>query len=379
MQSAPGVLDLPLTRPRIDRRDQDRQRPDWLAEVWTAPGTGVLRLDGGRAPVRAARSGGGPVADGSRNGTEHDVAHTSRLRLVFEAPEGPLPEDAVYLGAAPLGAASEATHEERPRHLIAVPAPGQAHDGDLASGTESSSARPSGHADSGVMRQSGDRNGVTDTEHPVLRWADLRAVGAHLPALEGELLTQATAVLNWHANSAHCPRCGAVTEVRSSGWMRQCPACGAEHFPRTDPAVITAVVDPQDRLLLGSATRWDARMYSTFAGFVEAGESLEDAVVREVAEEAGAAVARVEYIGSQAWPFPRSLMLGYLAHTRDAVAHADEDEIRDVRWFTREELHQQVAEGRIGIPPRSSISRGLIEHWYGGTLPDVDIWSRGAR
>ncbi|GAB3187595.1 hypothetical protein GCM10027061_04240 [Nesterenkonia suensis] len=298
----------------------------------------------------------------------------------MRTPEGELPEGAVYLG-------SQITAENgRPRHLVAVPSPGAAHD-------DAPSPSGSGHADSGVMSRrttdsdgsdgSDDSDAPDDPDGPAgrspIRWADLRRVGAHLDPLDAELLTQATAVLNWHASSPFCPRCGAATEVRSSGWMRQCSACGAEHFPRTDPAVITAVVDPDDRLLLGSATRWDARMYSTFAGFVEAGESLEDAVVREVAEEAGAAVERVEYIGSQAWPFPRSLMLGYLAHTRDAVARADEDEIRDVRWFTRAELHGQVSAGHLGIPSRASISRALIEHWYGGTLPDVDIWSRGAR
>ncbi|MDZ5076285.1 NAD(+) diphosphatase [Nesterenkonia sp. HG001] len=362
MQSAPGVLDLPLSRPRIDRRDQDRQRPDWLAQVWQSPGARVLRLDDGRAPVRdEAVASDAPVATLGRDGAPSRLA---RLRLDLRAPHGALPADAVYLGAD--GTAADGS----PRHLVAVPAPGEAHDGERAPSR-------TGHADSGVMRRETD---ATEADgRPSVRWADLRRAGAHLDALEAELLTQATAVLNWHATSPFCPRCGSATEIRSSGWMRRCPACGAEHFPRTDPAVITAVVAPDDTLLLGSATRWDARMYSTFAGFVEAGESLEDAVVREVAEEAGATVERVEYIGSQAWPFPRSLMLGYLAHARDTQARADQDEIRDVRWFTRTELHEQVAGGHVGIPPRSSISRALIEHWYGDTLPDVDIWSRGVR
>ena len=303
MESAPGVLALPAVGQRLERHDHNRRSPSWLAEVWDAAETRVLRLDAGRAPMLE-----GP-------------------RLDFSAPQGALPEGAVYLGA------------HTGRHVVAVPTPGAAQSG----------------------------------------WADLRTLGAQLDPLEAGVLTQATAVLNWHADSAFCPRCGARTEVRSSGWMRHCPACGAEHFPRTDPAIIAAVVDDQDRLLLGSAHRWEASRYSTFAGFIESGESVEETVVREIAEEAGVRVTRVEFLGSQAWPFPRSLMLGCLAHIADpSTARADEEEIRDVRWFTREQLHAEVADAVIGIPPRSSISRALIEHWYGDTLPDLDTWTRGA-
>lgn len=194
-------------------------------------------------------------------------------------------------------------------------------------------------------------------------------IGAALNPIDAALFTQALAVTVWHSSSPFCAQCGHRTEVRHSGWMRLCPGCGTETFPRTDPAVITAVVDDQGRILLGSAHRWEAHRFSTFAGFVEAGESLEEAVLREVAEEAGVRIRSVQYMGSQSWPFPRSLMLGYMAVAEDPrQACADDDEIREVRWFTREQLHREVAAEQLRIPPRSSISRALIDHWYGGDV-----------
>jgi NAD+ diphosphatase len=159
--------------------------------------------------------------------------------------------------------------------------------------------------------------------------------------------------------------------VRSAGWSRHCPSCGREHFPRTDPAVIVAITSARhpDRLLLGSNAMWAGTRFSCFAGFVEAGESLEAAVAREVREEAGVEVVDVRYRGSQAWPYPRSLMLGFLATaTDDAAAEPDGDEILEVRWFERSEIGAGLAgESDLLLPGRASIAHRLISDWHAGS------------
>jgi len=159
--------------------------------------------------------------------------------------------------------------------------------------------------------------------------------------------------------------------LADAGWSRRCPSCGRQHFPRTDPAVIVAItsaVDP-DILLLGTNALWDANHFSCFAGFVEAGESLESAVRREVAEESGITVATAEYRGSQAWPYPRSLMLGFLATAADDdAARADGDEIAALRWFTRDEIGAGLeGEGDVVLPGTASIAHRLIRDWHAGT------------
>ncbi|GER21842.1 NTP pyrophosphohydrolase [Zafaria cholistanensis] len=200
-------------------------------------------------------------------------------------------------------------------------------------------------------------------------WLGLREVAAGLPVRDASLFVEALAILNWHATHGHCPRCGAPTEPVQSGWVRTCTADGTLHFPRTDPAIIVAVTDGADRLLLGANAQWGGKHYSTLAGFVEPGESLEAAVAREVAEESGIAVTGAQYAGSQPWPFPCSLMLGFTARASGTDAVPDGEEIVDLRWFTRAELAAEVEEGRLSVPVGLSIASALIEQWYGGPLP----------
>lgn len=201
-------------------------------------------------------------------------------------------------------------------------------------------------------------------------WAGLRVVGAELSATESAAFVAALSLGRWLREAPHCPACGSLTLVRHAGWSRSCPACGREHFPRTDPAVIVAVCSARhpDRLLLGSNALWGADRYSCFAGFVEAGESLEGAVMREVREEAGVDLVDVRFHGSQAWPYPRSLMVGFLATAaRDEDAQPDGEEIVSVRWFSRDEIGAALeGGGGIILPGRSSISRRLIEAWHAG-------------
>ncbi|GAA4625267.1 NAD(+) diphosphatase [Cellulomonas oligotrophica] len=201
-------------------------------------------------------------------------------------------------------------------------------------------------------------------------WRGLRAVGAALDAHDAGLATTAVALDTWHDRQPRCPRCGAATRVAQAGWSRVCVQDGSEHYPRTDPAVIMAVVDDADRLLLGHAATWAPGRFSTLAGFVEAGESAERAVRREVLEEAGVQVGEVVYRGSQPWPFPGSLMLGYRAHATSTDVRVDGVELTDARWFTRDELAQAVLAGDVVLPSGASIARALVEEWFGGPVAE---------
>ncbi len=209
---------------------------------------------------------------------------------------------------------------------------------------------------------------------------DLRITAGLLPQDEAGLLAYARAMVLWRGRHRHCGSCGAPARSECAGHVMKCTdtACGAEQFPRLDPAIIVLVTDGE-RALLGRQAAWPAGRYSTIAGFVEPGESLEDAVLREVLEETGVTVLDADYHSSQPRPFPASLMIGFTARAAaDAVPRADE-ELEDVRWFTRE----QIASGTPGLPPPQSVSYRLIADWYdsGSALPlrdtpGVQLWGR---
>ena len=201
------------------------------------------------------------------------------------------------------------------------------------------------------------------------QWSQLRRIGANLGARDAGLATTAIALAAWHESHPRCSRCGEPTEVVAAGWVRHCPADGSEHYPRTDPAVIMAVVDDDDRLLLGHAAPWPEHRFSTLAGYVEPGEGIEQAVRREVGEEVAVIVGDVSYRGSQPWPFPASLMLAFRAHALTTQITVDGIEVTEARWFTRTELADQVASGAVLMPMRASIARVLIEEWFGAELP----------
>lgn len=199
-------------------------------------------------------------------------------------------------------------------------------------------------------------------------WETLRTLAPTLMPDEAAAAITAVSLGRWLVDAPFCPACGTRTVLRTAGWSRHCPSCGREHFPRTDPAVIVAITHPDDPdlLLLGSNVAWTDGRYSCFAGFVEAGESLEGAVAREVREEAGIDVVDVRYRGSQPWPYPRSLMVGFLAEAADAdAARPDGEEIVSVRWFTRHEIGAALAgEGELLLPGPASIAHRLITGWH---------------
>ncbi|MFP8883629.1 NAD(+) diphosphatase [Streptomyces mangrovi] len=201
------------------------------------------------------------------------------------------------------------------------------------------------------------------------RPAGLREAGTLLSERDAQLMVHAVALENWQRMHRFCSRCGERTVIAAAGHIRRCPACGGEHYPRTDPAVIMLVTDPEGRALLGRQVHWPKGRFSTLAGFVEPGESIEQAVVREAGEEAGVTIGRVEYVASQPWPFPSSLMLGFVAHATSTEIRVDGEEIEEARWFSREELRAAFASGEVLPPSGISIAARLIELWYGQPLP----------
>lgn len=196
-------------------------------------------------------------------------------------------------------------------------------------------------------------------------FSDLLRSAAMLGAGEAAVLAHARGMLYWHRRHRYCGRCGSMTESREGGHVRVCvnPACGRRDFPRTDPAIITLVSDGE-RCLLGRQSHWPENRYSTLAGFVEPGESVEDAVVREVAEETGIEVGAVHYHSSQPWPFPASLMLGYMAQARTHQVQRGDGELEHARWFSVEDVRREVASGGLLLPSAVSIARRLIEAWF---------------
>jgi NAD+ diphosphatase len=309
---------LALSRSAVDRATERRGDAGWLAEAWADPSTRVLVVHDAKALVT------------TRDG---------QLELVFVSP-----------GEAPEGT----------RFFLGIDSAGIAYFG--VSGA--------------VEREPGGRS-----ESSAGKPMALRQVGALLSDRDAGLLTHAVALAYWHDTHTHCPRCGAATVPAPAGHLTICPVDGTEHFPRLDPAVIMLVIDPDDRLMLARNALWPKGRMSVVAGFVEPGESAEHAVAREVHEETAIVVDQVRYLGSQPWPMPRSLMLGYEARAASGQQIAvDEDEIGEARWFSRAELRAAIDSGELGVAPSSSIARRLIEYWYGEELPDGPAdWLTGTR
>jgi NAD+ diphosphatase len=213
----------------------------------------------------------------------------------------------------------------------------------------------------------------SEQRHPLLpadhAFSELRANMTRLSPREAELAATAKAVLGWHETHAHCARCGARSRMIEAGWQRQCPDCGARHFPRTDPVVIMLILSGND-VLMGRSPGWPEGMYSLLAGFVEPGETLEAAVRREVREETGVEVGRVGYLASQPWPFPASLMMGCRGEAVSREIRVDPAELEDARWVGREEMLEIMAGRSDAMKParRGAIARFLIEAWLSDRL-----------
>jgi NAD+ diphosphatase len=312
-----GLRNLALSRGEVDRATARRTDAAWLEAAWAAPGTRVVVVEDGQAPVRFA---GGAPGDGDRS------VSPGPQELAFVSP-----------GQAPGGV----------RFLLGVDADGVVYFGVAGSLPED----------------------LWPGLGPDVRPIGLRQAGPLLSDRDVGLMTHAVALGNWHGTHRHCPRCGAATEPALAGHSRRCVNDGSEHFPRLDPAVIMLVTDPDDRCLLARNAMWPERRVSILAGFVEPGESAEFAVAREVLEETGIEVGDARYVGSQPWPMPHSLMLGFRARATGSLEiNVDADEIAEARWFSRDELRSDIASGAIRLPPPVSIAHRIIESWYGAPL-----------
>jgi len=218
-----------------------------------------------------------------------------------------------------------------------------------------------------------DVEGAADPASSILSnlggFRDLRSLGVLLPASEAAIAATAKGVFEWKRRHPYCAMCGARSRTAEAGWKRVCPACKAEHFPRTDPVVIMLPV-VGERCLMGRQAAWPKGMWSALAGFLEPGETIEEACARELQEEAGLVATRVHYHSNQPWPFPNSLMIGLIAEVKDGEARPDETELEAVRWFTREEA-AALLRGEIPgafCPPPLAIAHQLLKSWATGAF-----------
>ena len=203
-------------------------------------------------------------------------------------------------------------------------------------------------------------------EAPSADFETLRTIGQKLSALEIGAAVHALALSQWHESHQRCAKCGAGTKVGMAGALRKCSSCAAEHHPRTDPAIIVLVKDERDRILLGRQKVWPEKRFSTFAGFVEPGESFESTVIREVREECGGEVKSMRYLGSQPWPFPASIMIAYEAIVSNPdLVKPDGEEIEEIIWLDRTQIKVLVANQELLLPPAISVARAMINAWYG--------------
>lgn len=309
----------PLSGSGIDRDARTRMSEAMLDAAWQEPHTRLVRLRGGQVSVLQSVDGAIALA----------LSPVTSDRL----------PSALYLG------------RWEGRAIFAEVLDVQSTSAEQTDGT------------SGEPGDSGHSGDAAESDNPIAQWRHPFEFSSDLDRAERELMTTALALSNWHASHPFSARDGQRTEPVLGGWARH-DAHGGEHFPRTDPAVIV-LVEHEDRLLLGSNVLWETGRFSLLAGFVEAGESAEQAVVREVGEEAGIRVDDVRYVASQPWPFPRSLMLGFRARLAPGV-HPDDvipepEEISELRWFTRDEL-RAPAPGLL-LPGTLSIARWLIDGW----------------
>jgi len=319
---------LPLSRHAVDRDHVSRGLPGFVDQLWSEAATRVLPVWQGKTLL--ARSAPAPEAATGANAIEATSVHLGLL------PTDSLPAGGlrVYLGRS------------LPTDL----------------------AEPAG---TGIVAVQLDDAAAAQLEPDEQRWVNLRSLATVLNDRDAGLFTEALGVLNWHASHTHCPRCGAATSVEESGWVRLCPVDNSQVFPRTDPAVIVLITDDNDRMLLGSNALWENNRFSLLAGFVEPGEALEEAVIREMHEESGLRVTDPSYVGSQPWPFPASVMCGFTARLADDQDAGDllpdGDEILALRWFSRKEL-RDAGEWML-LPGPSSIAHAMIEQWLGGPVP----------
>ena len=320
VRSADTLPDLALSRAVLDRSGVERRDEGLVERLLADPSTRVLELRGDRAPVESEPNGQFTEPGDVRLRLRAPTAEDSGRLVLFAGRDG---DGTPYVG-------------------VALPA-------------------------EGVGPNERHRPRPPDAEG----WVTLRQAGAALGDRDAGLFTTVLALANWHGMHTHCSRCGIPTAPAEGGWLRVCPADHSEHYPRTDPAVIMAVVDEEERLLLGRGPQWPDNRFSVLAGFVEPGESLEAAVAREVEEEVGIDVTDIRYLGNQPWPFPSSVMIGFTSRALGTNIRLDPHELSEAKWVTRDDYRAALRTGAIHRPFGLSIAKRIIEHWLGQTIESV--------
>ncbi|AVG24481.1 NADH pyrophosphatase [Pontimonas salivibrio] len=304
---------LALSRAKLDRDAPSRAIPGLIDRLWADPDTKVVSAWRGEVLVERAEG----------------------LRLDYRSPESlPRPTTVIYLGKS----------------------------------VESDEELTVGTAVLAALYQDDEALGL---EPDTSLWVSGRTSGHALGDRDAGVLVEALALANWHSAHKFSPATGEPLLSDSAGWVLVDQNSGKSVFPRTDAAIIVLITDRDDRIVLGSNALWETQRYSLLAGFVEPGESLEAAVAREVFEESGLSVKNPQYVGSQPWPFPASLMVGFTAqldHDATGPLQPDGTEIIDLRWFSRQELFDSL--DQVVLPGPTSIARAMIEHWYGEKLPE---------
>ena len=362
---------LPLAQGDIDYRSDLRAHDGIIAQLLADPSTTVMLVRGGRIAVP---KGQGVLA-------ERETARMRRATLpgAYLADELAAHPQAVamMLGAYGADAGSGDGHgayviaidltrvNERPADADAQAALAVVPD---AAGTGADDAFDEYDGRSAVP-VSAVRPSILEQAIRRFDWVDLRGFAPHASAREAGQATTAVTLSIWHNRQRYCPTCGAPVESAMAGWAQRCTNDEDGRrllFPRVEPAVISAIVDRDDRLLLQHNAAWsDSRLYSVSAGFVEAGENLEHAVRREAREETGLTIGEVRYLGSQPWPFPASLMMAFKALALDTDIRVDGEETLQARWVTRDEYTAELVSGRMVAPGKATIARYMIEEWYG--------------
>ncbi|NEG95236.1 NAD(+) diphosphatase [Bifidobacterium sp. SMB2] len=336
---------LPLAQGTIDYEVDRRGEEGLIDTVLGETATQVMLISNGLIAV--------PKGDAAK--VEYDVAKIRPalvpgpyVRAELRAHRG---VTAIFLGTDRLGAAPET-------HYVALDITRAASD---IPGSQFGADHTFGRDDDSLIGKAAAR----------FDWVDLRGFAPHVGSRDAGLATSAVTVGIWHNRQRFCPCCGSPVEPALAGWAQRCTNASDGNrilFPRIEPAVITAIVDSSDRLLLQHNAAWKDNLYSVSAGFVEAGENLEHAARREAKEETGITLGEVKYLGSQPWPFPASLMMAFKARALTTEVRVDHEETADARWFTRDEFTDAMIMGRIKVPGKATIARYMLEEWYGRPL-----------
>lgn len=342
---------LPLAQTGIDYQVERRQDPQLINRL----------LTDGTTRVMLVRSGKLAIVKGQGKLVDYEVAKIRLTMLPGDYVHELLPTSSTPASCIPIFLGSKAGHAYLALDITEHTAPEVPNPKNVsADDAFATGSAPHAHAHTVTS--------LLQLAQTRCDWVGLREFASHASSLEAGLATSAVTLSMWHRSQHCCSYCGAATTSACSGWAQRCQNALDDNriiFPRIEPAVITAIVDSQNRLLLQHNSQWQEGFYSVSAGFVEAGENLEHAAKREAQEETGVNICDLVYTGSQPWPFPSSLMMAFKGYARDTAIHVDGEETQSARWFSKDEFIRALTVGEITAPGKATIARYMIEEWYG--------------